>query len=351
MKKIGKLTIKVLIGIVIVFAVFLGAIAATKYYPKKVEDLIIDGGSYMETLSDATTYSILTWNTGYAGLDKSEDFFMDGGKRSGSDSVESVLTNLSKMNETIDEIDADFVLLQEVDKDGKRSRGVNQLEHYARKHYYQTFAINYKNLFVPIPLSNPMGNVTSGIMTLSKSQPTDVKRYSFDGKENFIVQMFELDRCFTISRYSINSKQLVVINAHFSAFDTGGKIREKQLAQMETVLQDEYAKGNYVILGGDFNHELPGTDSKNFTWTVPTPDWVQKFPTTFNDKNYQWAIDSTVPSVRSLEIDYQEGRNFVAVIDGFLVSDNIEIKKVSTYDFKFENTDHNPVLMTFSFKH
>jgi hypothetical protein len=40
---------------------------------------------------------------------------------------------------------------------------------------------------------------------------------------------------------------------------------------------------------------------------------------------------------------YKEGVNFLSVIDGFLVSPNVEIKQVKGYDLKFKNSDHNPV--------
>lgn len=350
MKKILKFISKVLLVVVLALGLFLGTVAATKYYPNKVEVLSVKDGNLNESISLGRDYSILTWNTGYAGLDKTQDFFMDGGKRSTAGSSKEVLDNLNNMNHAIDEISADFVLLQEVDKSGKRSFNVDQVDAYSRDYYFQSFATNYKNIYVPIPLSNPMGSVHSGIMTLSKAKPKDSTRYSFEGEEMFLIQMFELDRAFTITRYPVNDKELVVINAHFSAFDKGGKIRKQQLNQIEIVLNEEYNKGNYVILGGDFNHELPGTDANNFTWTVDRPDWIQKFPDDFAPKGYKWPIDKQIPTVRSLEIPYTKGENFVATIDGFLVSNNIEVRKVKTYDFNFEHTDHNPVLLTFRLK-
>lgn len=350
MKKLFKFTIKVILVVLLALGLFLGMVAVTKYYPDKIEVLTVQEGNLSETLHNNRNYSIVTWNTGYAGLDKSQDFFMDGGQRSHAGSRKEVIENMNAINHALDEINADFVLLQEVDISGKRSFNVNQMEAYTRNYYYQSFATNYKNIYVPVPLTNPMGSVHSGIMTLSKAKPTEAKRYQFDGKEMFIVQMFELDRAFTMTRYPVNDKELVVINAHFSAFDKGGKIRKQQLAQIELILNEEYNRGNYIILGGDFNHELPNTDANIFKWSVDRPDWIQKFPSDFNVSGYKWPLDTKTPTVRSLEVPYTKGINFVAIIDGYLVSDNIEVTNVKTYDFNFEHTDHNPVLLSFKLK-
>ncbi len=46
----------------------------------------------------------------------------------------------------------------------------------------------------------------------------------------------------------------------------------------------------------------------------------------------------------------KKGENFTAVIDGFLVSDNIEVISVKAHSMDFKNTDHNPVNMKFKLK-
>lgn len=47
---------------------------------------------------------------------------------------------------------------------------------------------------------------------------------------------------------------------------------------------------------------------------------------------------------------YVEGENFVTIIDGFIVSPNVEIVNVQGKDLKFENSDHNPVSAVFKLK-
>ena len=38
------------------------------------------------------------------------------------------------------------------------------------------------------------------------------------------------------------------------------------------------------------------------------------------------------------------------MIDGFIISDNLEIEHVETLDLGFKNADHNPVVVTLRLK-
>ena len=59
-------------------------------------------------------------------------------------------------------------------------------------------------------------------------------------------------------------------------------------------------------------------------------------------------MDPSVPTCRSLDqpLEGADLTNFqFYMIDGFVVSDNVEIKSVETKDMGFKATDHNPVVM------
>ena len=47
----------------------------------------------------------------------------------------------------------------------------------------------------------------------------------------------------------------------------------KPLAVLNRVLQEEYEKGNYVIVGGDFYHDIANS-IHTFQSEQKTPDWV-----------------------------------------------------------------------------
>lgn len=342
-----KVLLVIVIVSVVIVCLLLVVAMATDYKPDPVLALATNGGAMGDNLEVGREYIVTTFNIGYCGLGKDEDFFMDGGKNSGAQSKDEVLGNLENIASHIQQSDSDFVLLQEVDEKAKRSFRVNQRELFEQMEgYVSSFAINYKVFYVPIPISRPMGGVLGGIMTMSRTHPAEVKRHVFDGSEAFPVQLFELDRCFTISRFDTdNGKQLVLINAHFSAYDKGGAVRTQQLAQMKQVATDEYSKGNYVIIGGDWNNELPGTDAANFEWKGDYPDWYMKLPDDFVIDGYSWAVDPATPTCRDNRTEYKQGESFVVTLDGFLISDNISVNDVKVTDLGFEHSDHNPVNM------
>lgn len=355
MKKGFKRALSVLICLVAILLIGVLAFVligmATDYKPDSEVVLEYEIGSSSEPISAGSEYTMVTYNIGYGALGKNQDFFMDGGSGKGAESKEEVETNITAITDYITELSPDFVFLQEVDIKAKRSFNMNQLERFLDGEYSAVFAYNYKVKYVPVPVPvvNAMGGVESGIATLAKSHPVSAVRYRFDGEEMYLQQIFDLDRCFTVTRFDMeNDKQLVLINAHFSAFDKGGTIREQQLSQMQKVLTDEKADGNYVILGGDFNHELPGTSSDNFDWEGEYPAWCMVLPDDFAPEGYNWAADPENPTSRAVDHEYIPGDNFLSVLDGFLVSDNIEIISVKNrFDFAFENSDHNPVEFKF----
>ncbi|QIK70066.1 endonuclease [Erysipelothrix sp. HDW6C] len=348
------ISVGIVIGVIaLVLGGFIGYAYATDYRPDQETVLKVDQASQKETLNIGSEYTMITFNIGYGGLGEQQDFFMDGGSKSGADSLEEVNENLNAVQTYLTQTDPDFAFLQEVDLSGKRSFNVNQYEILRESMRFGSFAYNYKVKYVPVPFTNPQGGVESGIVTLSKAEPYEATRYSFDGQEMAIQQLFDLKRAFTISRFKIDGsdKELVLINAHFSAFDKGGKVRKQQVKQMQTVLETESKHGNYIILGGDFNHELPGTSADNFAWTEAIPSWVMQLPLDFAPKGYNWAVDPQNPTVRAVEAAYVDGYTYKAVIDGFLVSDNIEILHVEGQGtMNFKNSDHNPVQLHFKLK-
>ena len=161
---------------------------------------------------------------------------------------------------------------------------------------------------------------------------------------------FDLDRCFVMSSIPLsNGKSLTLINSHMSAYDEGGKIREQQLALLNRVLAEEAEKGNYVVVGGDFNHDI--ADSINlFTTGQKVPEWVFKLTNDDLASGYKFATANNVPTCRSTDMPYTKDVNYTVVVDGFIVSSNIEVKWVRNIDTDFMYSDHNPVKLKFVLK-
>ncbi|BFH65840.1 endonuclease/exonuclease/phosphatase family protein [Paenibacillus azoreducens] len=342
----------ILLAAVLLVGGFLLYVTLTDYKPKPTEPVAV-ANNPERMLKSGDPFTITTFNIGYAGLDQNEDFFMDGGTHSRSSSKEQTLTNLNGIGSFLTNMNSGIILIQEVDVKSSRSYDVNEVDalQAVLPDYGLSYADNYKVPWVPVPLLHPMGHVHGGIMTLSKYKSTAATRFDLPGKEKWPRQQFDLDRAFIENRIPVeNGKELVLVNLHLSAFDKGGSIRKQQLQFLGEYIAQEAKKGNYLILGGDWNHSLPGTDPKAFQTTQDWPEWLQPFPESFKPKGFEWAVDKNTPSVRTVDVPYREGVNFRAVIDGFLVSPNVEIVKVKGHDLKHEFSDHNPVTAEFRLK-
>ena len=64
----------------------------------------------------------------------------------------------------------------------------------------------------------------------------------------------------------------------------------------------------------------------------------------------QGLEEQKIPSARALNEGYQKGRTFVTLVDGFIISDNIQFNHVQAHDLEFQHSDHNPVSMSFTLK-
>ncbi len=146
-------------------------------------------------------------------------------------------------------------------------------------------------------------------------------------------------------------KELVLINTHLSAYDEGGLISAAQFQLLNTVLEQEAQNGNYVIVGGDFNHALCDT-ARAFACQQEVPGWVYEIDESILAEGYTIVRPENVtqvPTCRSTDIAYVKGVNYTAVLDGFIVSSNVEASAVNI-DTDFMFSDHNPVRLTFILK-
>ena len=142
--------------------------------------------------------------------------------------------------------------------------------------------------------------------------------------------------------------ELVVVNLHLEAYDDG-EGKAAQTAMLFQILEEEYARGNYVIAGGDFNQTFPGTLEK---WPIGEGDvWApvvleaESLP-----EGWSYVYDDSSPTCRLLDAPYDSGTSQHYVLDGFIVSPNVEVLSVQTQDLGFKYSDHNPVVMEIGFK-
>lgn len=358
----------VLRGIIIIFLALILVVGGyviylqSNYY--RIEDHAVlevenNGENVLKT---GDTYSVVTYNIGFGAYGPDYSFFMDTGemkdgtKTSGkygkAMSLESVETHTEGALGVIEDLDADFYLLQEVDVDADRSYHVNQKDFIktAMAGYASVFANNFHSAYLFYPFNDPHGAVQAGLLNFSRYQISEAERRSYPVDNSFITKFTDLDRCFAQMRLPVEGgHELVLINSHMSAYDEGGTIRAQQLELLNSVMSEEYAKGNYVIVGGDFNHAMGEAVAEGFPSEQKFPAWVAVL--TEDDLADGVGIvraenELEVPTCRGADIVYTKGVNYTTVVDGFLVTDNVRAT-AENVDTDFAYSDHNPVKLQF----
>ncbi|GAB6459580.1 endonuclease [Bacillus luti] len=352
MKKVLKVILVLILVGAAILGGFLGYMTLTKEQPADVISLKVENNKE-RVLEQGNEFKVTTFNIGYAGLDKDQDFFMDGGKGSGSSSKEQTEVNLKKMLSFLQNENSDFALLQEVDIKSLRSFDVNEHEFLKEglPDYASSFGKNYDTKWVPVPITSPMGYAEAGLSTFSKYKVQTAERFQLPGMEPWPKRLFDLDRAIVEHKIPVsNGKFVRLVNLHLSAYDEGGKIRKQQVEYLKEYMNKHYKNGDYVIMGGDWNQLVSDVQLSDPKFVKERPEWLVELPKDFTNGGFQWAVDPSVMTVRDDVKKYVEGENFVTIIDGCIVSPNVEIVNVQGKDLKFENSDHNPVSAVFKLK-
>ncbi len=305
-----------------------------------------------EAFLEKESYSIMTYNIGFGAYQPDFSFFMDGGESSWGKDAESVAEAVCGAGELVRSLNPDFALLQEVDRDGTRSYHIDELEllNQSLKGYYYTYAQNYDSPFLFYPLSEPHGANKAGIVTYSGGEIGDALRRSLPISESF-SKFVDLDRCYSISRIPLkDGKMFCLYNIHMSAYGSSDELRSGQLSMLYGDMEADYKAGNYVVCGGDFNHNLKIEYREN------EPEWAHLFPRESLPEGFRMAIDESEEeesiahnTCRDTSAPYDENTSYTVTLDGFIVSDNVIVNSYMHVDSGYRNSDHDPVLMEFSF--
>lgn len=298
-------------------------------------------------------YSIATYNVGMGLYSQDFGFFMDGGTKAQADSIEKVNFNNDGIISNLLKINPDFLMIEETAVNCTASHYVNQLE--LLKKNFETYDIafgqNSDTPYLFFPPIKPFGRMKTGLTTLSRFNIERATRIGLP-IENSITKIFDLDRCYTKSIIKLkHHKKLVLFTIHPSAYTSDETIADKQIRILMRDMRRERKKGNYVIAGGDWNRDLYGDSWKYFVDKNPNLNWTKNFNKRVLPKNFSIVNcinkRKPIPSSRNADGPYHK-KQAQMVIDGFIVSDNIKIKKAKVIDLQFKYSDHNPVYMTFS---
>ena len=369
-KKVLKVLGITLLCLILAIAIIVGTYAiylSCQYYRIEDNQTLDITNNKQALVTTNNKYSISTYNIGFGAYAQNFSFFMDtgtmldgtevAGTSSRAISKDNVEFNTIGAMTTIAELNPDFMFFQEVDTDSHRSYFVNQYESLqsAFTDYSSSFAVNFHSGYLFYPVTNPIGTCNSGIATMSKYNIENSTRKTFPIDESFINKFFDLYRCFVVNRLPIegSDKELVLINLHMSAYDEGGVYRTQQLELLCDFIATEYTAGNYVIAGGDWNQDIANTIDY-FPSNQLIPEWVFSISLDELPQGFSFATARNVPTCRGADIPYKvidKSQNYLenysVVIDGFLVSDNVQVVNVTNIDTDFMYSDHNPVYMEF----
>ena len=347
--KLFKCVAVFVIILIVLSAVGLLVLTIAEYKPRDTE-VVIAAGVANERLHIGDTVRVVTWNLGYGALGDNADFFMDGGTMVETADTARVQQNLSDITGFLSAEAPQLAFLQETDLNSDRSHHINEQKVLsdAFPGYESLFAYNFNAFYVPYPIP-PIGHVESGLVTFSTYPVNTASRIQLPCPFSWPIRMANLKRCLLVSRIPVadTDKELVAVNLHLEAYDDGSG-KAAQSAMLAAFLKTELDKGNYVIVGGDFNQIFSNVDQS--LWQIREGMWapgvidVNDF-----DQRLSLLMDGRVPTCRSLDQVYAgaDKEHFqYYLIDGFMVSNNLRLEALETVSLDFAASDHNPVRLS-----
>ncbi len=194
-----------------------------------------------------------------------------------------------------------------------------------------------------------IGQVNSGLLTMSGYSVDLAVRRQLSLSYKWPVRMANLKRCLLVEYIPLtdSDKKLIVVNLHLEAY-APLKAKQAQSEILRSLIIPEYERGNYVIAGGDWNMTFPDVDPTLYPITETDNYVAEVMDADMCPAGWNFVFDQSVPTCRLLNKPYDpNGPNMqYYVIDGFLISPNVNVKKIQTMDEGFVYSDHNPVEMT-----
>ena len=252
------------------------------------------------------TLTVATWNIRF-GIGRANWFGDSCGELVLFDN-ETIIDGLELLAQKITEMDADILLLQEVDTDSKRSAYIDQvqwlLDHTSMN--YGVYASMWEAQFVP---SDGLGRVNTGNAILSKWPLSEAERIqlSLRGDQDALTKAFYVRRNVLKAVVNYPGNPFWAVDIHASAF-SNDDTKQKQFLEFKDVLDEINSKGELFVAGGDLNELPPGATKNNYCEEDRCPDELPEDDEGCDFSNETTWInplyDTYVPSV-SL-VDYQQ---------------------------------------------
>ncbi len=222
--------------------------------------LMYEADSKSNETYDSGNVKVVTWNIRF-GIARFPFF----GDSCGDDVIlddDTIEKNMAAIADSLNAIDADIVLLQEVDVSSKRTGYMDQVQYLLDNTNlnYGCYASMWKADFIP---SDGIGRIDAGNAILSKYELTDAERIQLRLRtdQDGLTQYFYLRRNILkakIPTLTQGSKDFYAVDVHATAFATDDT-KQQHIDKYVETLAEIQSSGDYFVTGGDLNSVPPGS--------------------------------------------------------------------------------------------
>lgn len=327
----------------------LAEVAGIAWRPVDEEPVPVLRGGEAGVLRRGEPFRVATWNLQFAGT-RRRKFFYDGGEAVHVPEADRD-HGLSTITSELSAIDADLLLLQEIDRDSDRTGRLDQLGVLRGATAYAAWATAscHRCRFVPVPAREPLGRVDLHVALAARFALGAGRRIQLPLlDEPRWRKAFNLKRCLLTAEVPVEgrARPLHVAVTHLSAFSRGDGTLGRQVAVLRAWMEARERAGDAFVLGGDLNLLPPGDD-----------------PTRLGADAVEYAdrpnpIEALIPRFRSVIAPdrLREPANATylpwgaeradRVLDYVFVSDDVEVVEAAPRQRPDPISDHHPVVAT-----
>ncbi|AKH15729.1 endonuclease/exonuclease/phosphatase family protein [Deinococcus soli (ex Cha et al. 2016)] len=247
---------RLLAGLIVLVAVLAGAVYALTDHPKPEQAADLTCPATTPTLKAGQAVRVMNWNVQYL-AGRGYVFFYDTLAGDGPDtrpSPQSIARTLDEVTQAIRQENPDLVLLQEVDRDSRRTDYADQLALIQAKldGAYPCSAATYYHRATFVPHPKIMGRVGLSLVTLSRYRMDSATRYQLPRIcGDPVTVAFNFKRAVLGVTLPVQGGQpLSAFNTHMDAFAQGCDTMRNQVAFIGDLLGRTSAPW---VIGGDFN--------------------------------------------------------------------------------------------------
>ena len=288
------------------------------------------------------TLTVVTWNIRF-GIGRAKWFGDSCGELVLFD-TDKIQDGLELLAAKITAMDADILLLQEVDTDSKRSAYVDQVQWLLdnTEFNYGVYASMWEVQFVP---SDGLGRVNTGNAILSHWPLSEAERIqlSLRGDQDALTRAFYVRRNVLRAKVNYPGSPFWAVDIHASAF-SNDDTKQKQYLEFKAVLDELDAQGEHFVAGGDLNELPPGAAKNNYCDNDRCPGESAEDDEGCDFSNETaWIrplFDSYIPAVDTVNYLQDENRHFTHASAHDINDERYQWNR--KLDYLFTNTDWVP---------